>query len=40
MAIRATKKIVEEKLEKEYKAEVESLMGEMRENSELAGKIQ
>jgi hypothetical protein len=40
MTIRATKKIVEERLEKEYKSEVESLMKEMRANSELAGKIQ
>jgi len=40
MTIRATKKVVEEKLEKEYKSAVESLMVEMKQNSELAGKIQ
>ena len=40
MTIRATKKVVEEKLDKEYKSAVESLMVEMKQNSELAGKIQ
>lgn len=39
-AIRATKKIVEDKLEAEYKKEFESLMKEMKTNSDLATKVQ
>jgi len=38
--ILATKKIVEEKLEKEYKEVVESIMKHQKEHTELAGKIQ
>lgn len=38
--IRATKKLVEEKLEKEYKTVVESIIKHQKENSELAGKLQ
>ena len=39
-AIRATKKVVEEKLEKEYKEVVENLISHQSEVSELAGKVQ
>lgn len=39
-AIRATKKVVEERLEKEYKEVVENLISHQSEVSELAGKVQ
>lgn len=39
-AIRATKKVVEEKLEKEYKEVVENLISHQTEVNELAGKVQ
>lgn len=39
-AIRATKKVVEEKLEKEYKEVVKNLISHQSEVSELAGKVQ
>lgn len=39
-AIKATRKIVESKLEKEYKAVVEDIIKHTAENAELAGKIQ
>lgn len=38
--ILATKKVVEEKLEKEYKEVVESIIKHQKEHSELAGKVQ
>ena len=39
-AVKATKKIVTEHLEKEYKKVFESIMSHMQENSELAAKVQ